>query len=52
MAQNWTSIVEYNICIYIYIYIYVKLRENLIRFQIGIQLEFNFVSHVLSNLSF
>ena len=50
MAQNWTSIVEYNICIYIYIY--VKLRENLIRFQIGIQLEFNFVSHVLSNLSF
>ena len=48
MAQNWTSIVESNI----YIYIYVKLRENLIRFQIGIQLEFNFVSHVLSNLSF
>ena len=48
MAQNWTSIVEYNICIYIY----VKLRENLIRFQIGIQLEFNFVPCVLSNLSF
>ena len=48
MAQNWISIVEYNI----YIYIYVKLRENPIRFQLGIQLEFNFVPRVLSNLSF
>ena len=46
MAQNWTSIVESNI------YIYVKLRENPIRFQIGIQLEFNFVLRVLSILSF
>ena len=50
MAQNWTSIVESNI--YRYIYIYVKLRENPIRFQIGIQLEFTFAPHVLSNLIF
>ena len=50
MAQNWTSSVESNI--YRYIYIYVKLRENPIRFQIGIQLEFNFASHVPFSLSF
>ena len=29
-----------------------KLRENSIKFQIKIQLEPNFVPHVLSNLSF
>ena len=41
--------------LYIYIYIYikqVKLRENPIVFQIGIQLESNFVSLVSSNLNF
>ena len=31
---------------YIYIYIYAKLKENLIRFQIGILLEFNFKPYV------
>ena len=40
------------IYIYIYIYIQVKLSENSIRFQIGIQLESNFVSRVPSNLNF
>ena len=42
--------------VYIYIYIYIKkipkLRENLIRFQIGIQLDPNFVPCIPSNLSF
>ena len=31
---------------------YAKLRENSIRFQIGIQLESNFASRVPSNLNF
>ena len=36
-----------------YIYILIgKLRENPIRFQIGIRLESNFVLHVSSNLKF
>ena len=39
--------------IYIYIYIYqAKMKENPIKFQIGIQLESNFVPRVASNLSF
>ena len=36
----------------IYIYIYIKLKENSIKFQIGIQLESNFAPHVPSNLIF
>ena len=37
---------------YIYIEREVKLRENLIRFQIEIQLKFNFTLHVPSNQNF
>ena len=36
------------IYIYIYIYIYVKQRENLIKFEIRIQLESNFAPRVSS----
>ena len=38
--------------IYIYIYIYAKLKKNLIRFQIGILLEFNFKPYVPSIYNF
>ena len=38
--------------IYIYIYIYAKLKKNLIRFQIGILLEFNFKPCVPSIYNF